>query len=107
MSFCVAQGNPHCRQIPWGRDAELIEAWKFGRTGYPFIDAIMTQLRVEGNLRMDCILSFLIIFYFIKICVFLLLLGWIHHLARHAVACFLTRGDLYQHWEEVCIHNKS
>ena len=19
--------------------------------------------------------------------------GWIHHLARHAVACFLTRGD--------------
>lgn len=27
--------------------------------------------------------------------------GWIHHLARHAVACFLTRGDLYQHWEEV------
>ena len=27
--------------------------------------------------------------------------GWIHHLARHAVACFLTRGDLWQHWEEV------
>jgi cryptochrome len=26
--------------------------------------------------------------------------GWIHHLARHAVACFLTRGDLYQHWEK-------
>ena len=26
--------------------------------------------------------------------------GWIHHLARHAVACFLTRGDLWQHWEE-------
>lgn len=24
--------------------------------------------------------------------------GWIHHLARHAVACFLTRGDLYQSW---------
>lgn len=20
--------------------------------------------------------------------------GWMHHLARHAVACFLTRGDL-------------
>ena len=25
--------------------------------------------------------------------------GWIHHLARHAVACFLTRGDLWQSWE--------
>ena len=22
--------------------------------------------------------------------------GWLHHLARHAVACFLTRGDLWQ-----------
>lgn len=26
--------------------------------------------------------------------------GWIHHLARHAVACFLTRGDLWLSWEE-------
>lgn len=26
--------------------------------------------------------------------------GWIHHLARHAVACFLTRGHLYQSWEK-------
>ena len=26
--------------------------------------------------------------------------GWMHHLARHAVACFLTRGDLYLSWEE-------
>ena len=43
------------------------------RTGYPFIDAIMTQLKQEG---------------------------WIHHLARHAVACFLTRGDLWISWEE-------
>ena len=24
--------------------------------------------------------------------------GWLHHLARHAVSCFLTRGDLYCHW---------
>ena len=23
-----------------------------------------------------------------------------HHLARHAVACFLTRGDLWQSWEK-------
>jgi len=27
-------------------------------------------------------------------------IGWMHHLARHCVACFLTRGDLWQHWEE-------
>ena len=50
-----------------------LQAWAEGRTGYPFIDAIMTQLRREG---------------------------WIHHLARHAVACFLTRGDLFISWEE-------
>jgi len=25
--------------------------------------------------------------------------GWVHHLARHSVACFLTRGDLYLSWE--------
>ena len=66
-------GNPAVKQIPWGTDEEKLLAWKEGRTGFPFIDAIMTQLRVEG---------------------------WIHHLARHAVACFLTRGDLWQHWEE-------
>ena len=26
--------------------------------------------------------------------------GWIHPLARHSVACFLTRGDLWLSWEE-------
>jgi cryptochrome len=26
--------------------------------------------------------------------------GWLHHLARHAVACFLTRGDLWQPWDD-------
>lgn len=65
-------GNPICRQISWGEDAALVAAWREGRTGYPWIDAAMTQLRREG---------------------------WIHHLARHAVACFLTRGDLWQSWE--------
>ncbi|KAJ1408554.1 FAD binding domain of DNA photolyase-domain-containing protein [Ochromonadaceae sp. CCMP2298] len=67
------KGNPRCKQIPWQRDAHKLELWKMGRTGFPFIDAIMTQLRLEG---------------------------WIHHLARHSTACFLTRGDLWQHWEE-------
>ncbi|GKY97783.1 DNA photolyase [Mayamaea pseudoterrestris] len=65
--------NPVARQIPWDNDPELLAAWRNSRTGYPFIDAIMTQLRETG---------------------------WIHHLARHAVACFLTRGDLWQSWEQ-------
>lgn len=60
-------GNSICRQIPWQKNQRYLEAWTYGRTGYPFIDAIMRQLRQEG---------------------------WIHHLARHAVACFLTRGKL-------------
>jgi cryptochrome len=25
--------------------------------------------------------------------------GWIHHLGRHAVACFLTRGGCYISWK--------
>lgn len=66
-------GNPICVQIPWDKNAEALAKWANGQTGFPWIDAIMTQLREEG---------------------------WIHHLARHAVACFLTRGDLWISWEE-------
>jgi cryptochrome len=50
---------------------EWFQRWKFGRTGFPWIDALMRQLRREG---------------------------WIHHMGRHAVACFLTRGGCYVHW---------
>jgi len=71
-NFDKMVGNPICKQIDWDENPEFLKAWENGQTGYPFIDAIMTQLRVEG---------------------------WIHHLARHSVACFLTRGDLYQSWE--------
>lgn len=70
-SYYGYDGNPICRRIPWHDDRALLEAWAEARTGFPWIDAAMTQLRVEG---------------------------WIHHLARHAVACFLTRGDLFQPW---------
>lgn len=66
------RGNPLCRQISWGDDPALLQAWEAGRTGYPWIDAAMRQLAEEG---------------------------WMHHLARHSVACFLTRGDLWQSWE--------
>lgn len=71
-NFDRMEGNRLCRQIPWEFDAAKLRAWEEGRTGYPWIDACMAQLRVEG---------------------------WLHHLARHAVACFLTRGDLYHSWE--------
>lgn len=72
-NFHQMKGNPVSLQIPWDDNKEYLDAWTWARTGYPFIDAIMTQLRQEG---------------------------WIHHLARHAVACFLTRGDLWISWEE-------
>ncbi|XP_075693136.1 cryptochrome-2 [Rhinoderma darwinii] len=70
--FDQMDGNPICVQIPWDRNPEALAKWAEGKTGFPWIDAIMTQLRREG---------------------------WIHHLARHAVACFLTRGDLWNSWE--------
>ena len=76
-SWNQIEGNKYCRQIPWDDDPKLIQAWKEGRTGYPWIDAAMRQLAQEG---------------------------WIHHLGRHAVACFLTRGDLWQSWEEGAKH---
>ncbi|XP_060784235.1 cryptochrome-2 [Neoarius graeffei] len=71
-SFDRMVGNPICVQIPWDQNPEALAKWAAGRTGFPWIDAIMCQLRQEG---------------------------WIHHLARHAVACFLTRGDLWISWE--------
>ena len=92
-SFAQTVGNSHCRFIPWHLpskvdpknnlitgsyevDSEQAETWfhrwKWGKTGFPWIDAVMRQLRLEG---------------------------WIHHLARHAVACFLTRGGCYISWE--------
>lgn len=70
-NFDKAEGNVMCKEIPWGEDATLVTAWAEGRTGYPFIDALMRQLRETG---------------------------FMHHLGRHAVACFLTRGDLWQSW---------
>lgn len=48
------------------------QRWRQGQTGFPWIDALMRQLKQEG---------------------------WIHHLGRHSVACFLTRGGCYVNWE--------
>nr|DAD44841.1 TPA_asm: hypothetical protein HUJ06_003071 [Nelumbo nucifera] len=72
-NFDKMKGNRICKQIPWNDDDELLAAWREARTGYPWIDAIMVQLQRWG---------------------------WMHHLARHSVACFLTRGDLFIHWEK-------
>ncbi|XP_057454208.1 (6-4)DNA photolyase isoform X1 [Lotus japonicus] len=72
-NFDRMRGNRICKQIPWKDDDKLLEAWREARTGFPWIDAIMVQLRQWG---------------------------WMHHLARHSVACFLTRGDLFVHWEK-------
>ncbi|CAE7232020.1 unnamed protein product [Rhizoctonia solani] len=93
-AFARVQGNPICRYIPWNcptiyseggnpviprpkdekhpRAEEWLAAWSEGRTGFPWIDALMKQLREEG---------------------------WMHHLGRHSVACFLTRGQCYISWE--------
>ena len=38
-------GNPYCRDIPWSEEERLLEAWRAGATGYPWIDACMAQLR--------------------------------------------------------------
>ena len=66
--------NPAVRYlIPWRHDPDaLLHKWEHGMTGYPYIDACMRQLMTTG---------------------------WMHHLGRHAVACFLTRGDLWISWE--------
>lgn len=63
--------NPICLNIPWYKNDEHLKKWEMGQTGYPWIDAIMNQLRIEG---------------------------WVHHVGRHAVSCFLTRGDLWISW---------
>ncbi|KAI9905309.1 hypothetical protein PsorP6_013424 [Peronosclerospora sorghi] len=95
--FDSQERNPNCKQIDWrlageeyvshpeldftdgcgitNADERLamhqFQCWKDGRTGFPWIDAAMRQINQEG---------------------------WTHHAARHAVACFLTRGVLYISW---------
>ncbi|KAJ0335268.1 hypothetical protein COL922a_009471 [Colletotrichum nupharicola] len=94
--FTQTANNPYCRFIPWHLPSkvdsntglitgeyhvdskqadEWFRRWKYGLTGFPWIDALMRQMREEG---------------------------WIHHLGRHSVACFLTRGGCYIDWERGC-----
>ena len=77
-NFGAASGNPLCLHVPWREPATDAAAaaelarWADGTTGVPLVDAAMRQLKA---------------------------VGWLHHLLRHVVACFLTRGQLWVHWE--------
>lgn len=71
--FDRMQGNRICLQVPWRKDTISLMKWAEGKTGFPWIDSIQTQLRQEG---------------------------WVHPVARHATICFLTRGGLWISWEE-------
>lgn len=44
----VANIQKNFDQFPWRIDDEALEAWKRGRTGYPFVDAGMRQLWTTG-----------------------------------------------------------
>jgi deoxyribodipyrimidine photo-lyase len=50
--------------VAWEHDAEVIDAWREGRTGYPVVDAAMRQLAA---------------------------MGWMHNRARMITASFLTK----------------
>jgi deoxyribodipyrimidine photo-lyase len=54
----------------------LVDAWREGRTGYPFVDAGMRQLRTEG---------------------------WMHNRVRMVVASFLVK-DLHVEWQHGARH---
>lgn len=56
--------------FPWGDDEDNRNAWRFGQTGYPIVDAGMRQLRRTG---------------------------WMHNRLRMIVGSFLVK-DLLEHW---------
>ena len=71
-NFDKQKDNPLCLPIHWESENDLVERVVKGKTGIPWIDAVMIQITKEG---------------------------WAHYLARKCVACFLTRGCLWQSWE--------
>ncbi|MEL6527413.1 MAG: deoxyribodipyrimidine photo-lyase, partial [Chloroflexota bacterium] len=62
--------------MQWDDDAEMLQAWKDGMTGYPVVDAAMRQLKA---------------------------IGWMPNRARMIVASFLTK-DLLIHWKHGDVH---
>ena len=76
-NFTKIEGNRICRDIKWSdpkneRTAELIQKFKEGMTGYPWIDAAVRQMKSEG---------------------------WITHISRFSLASFLTVGHMWCSWE--------
>jgi len=74
-NFTRIEGNRICRKIHWrqGDEAEkMCEAFREGRTGFPWIDAAVRKMRQDG---------------------------WIHHLCRMSLATFLTIGHMWCSWE--------
>lgn len=59
------------KQFPWTDDADGLQAWQHGRTGYPIVDAGMRQLWATG---------------------------WMHNRVRMIVASFLVK-DLLVPWQ--------
>ena len=43
--FDLMIGNPLCIQLPWDENHHYIQVWREGKTGYPWIDAIIRQCR--------------------------------------------------------------
>lgn len=62
--------RPEYDQLHWSGSDSDFEAWCEGKTGYPFVDAGMRQLKASG---------------------------WMHNRSRMVVACFLTK-DLLIDW---------
>jgi deoxyribodipyrimidine photolyase len=85
----MTASHGRCLAVAWHPDPqERLSAWEegltppldfkpnptspLGRTNVPLVDAAMRQLVTTG---------------------------WMHHILRHVVACFLTRGALWVSWE--------
>jgi deoxyribodipyrimidine photo-lyase len=62
--------QPRYHDLEWVDDAEALDAWRDGQTGYPLVDAGMRQLARSG---------------------------WMHNRARLVVGSFLTK-DLHLDW---------
>jgi deoxyribodipyrimidine photo-lyase len=64
--------NPDWRGLPWDEPGAAFEAWKFGRTGFPIVDAGMREM---------------------------LATGFMHNRVRMITAMFLTK-DLHIDWKQ-------
>ncbi len=63
--------RPEFDRLLWKDNDRLFDAWRYGRTGYPIVDAGMRQLRATG---------------------------WMHNRVRMITASLLVK-DLQQHWQ--------